>query len=99
MLYSFGDVEIDFASRKVRHNGEELDLTTLETDILRYFITHREEIVLREDMLDKIWGKESFPNVRTIDNHIVRLRKKIENNPSHPRYIISVYGGGYRFTG
>jgi len=98
-LYSFDDVEIDFASFKVRHRGEELDLTTFETDILRYFIAHRDEVVTREDLLYKIWGNDSFPSVRTIDNHIVKLRRKIEVNPSHPKYIISVYGGGYRFTG
>jgi len=98
-LYSFGDVEIDFAQFKVRRKGHELDLTSLELDILKYFIVHRGEVVSRNDLLDKIWGYESYPTTRTIDNHILKLRKKIEDDPSHPRYIISVYGGGYRFTG
>jgi len=98
-LYSFGDVEIDFAQFKVRRKGNELDLTSLELDILKYFIVHRGEVVSRNDLLDKIWGYESYPTTRTIDNHILKLRKKIEDDPSHPRYIISVYGGGYRFTG
>lgn len=97
--YSFGNVEIDFARFKVRHKGKELDLTSLETDIIRYFIIHRGEVVSRNDLLDRIWGYESFPTTRTIDNHILKLRKKIEDDPSHPRYIISVYGGGYRFIG
>lgn len=98
-LYSFGDVEIDFARFKVRRKGKDLALTSLETDILRYFIVHRGEVVSRNDMLDKIWGYERYPTTRTIDNHILKLRKKIEDDPSHPRYIISVYGGGYRFIG
>jgi len=98
-LYSFGEIEIDFARFKVSLRGKELDLTSLETDILKYFIIHRGEVVSRNDLLDKIWGYESYPTTRTIDNHILKLRKKIEDNPSHPRYIISVYGGGYRFTG
>lgn len=98
-LYSFGDIEIDFARFKIRSKGKELDLTSLETDILRYFAIHRGEVVSRNDLLDKIWGYESFPTTRTIDNHILKLRKKIEKDPSHPRYILSVYGGGYRFTG
>lgn len=98
-LFSIGDVEIDFARFKVRRKGQELDLTSLEMDILKYFIIHRGEVVSRNDLLDKIWGYQSYPTTRTIDNHILKLRKKIEDDPSHPRYIISVYGGGYRFVG
>jgi two-component system alkaline phosphatase synthesis response regulator PhoP len=98
-LYSIGDLEIDFARFKVRRKGKEQELTSLETDILRYFVIHRGEVVSRNDLLDKIWGYESYPTTRTIDNHILKLRKKIEEDPSHPRYILSVYGGGYRFTG
>src|SRR4030042_6994273 len=98
-LYSFNDIEIDFARFKIRRKGKELALTYLETDILKYFIVHRGEVVARNDLLDKIWGYEKYPTTRTIDNHILKLRKKIEEDPSHPRYIISVYGGGYRFIG
>jgi DNA-binding response OmpR family regulator len=98
-LYSFDDIEIDFARFKVRRKGKELDFTSLEMEILKYFIAHRGEVVTRNDLLDKIWGYESYPTTRTIDNHILKLRKKIEEEPSHPRYILSVYGGGYRFIG
>jgi len=98
-IYSFGDIEIDFAQFEVRRKGKELDLTSLEMEILKYFIAHRGEVVARDDFLDKIWGYESYPTTRTIDNHILKLRKKIEEDPSHPRYILSVYGGGYRFIG
>jgi DNA-binding response OmpR family regulator len=98
-LYSFGDVEIDFAHFKVRRQGKELDLTSLEMEILKHFIAHKGEVVTRVSLLDKIWGYESFPTTRTIDNHILKLRKKIEENPSHPKYILSVYGEGYRFMG
>jgi two-component system alkaline phosphatase synthesis response regulator PhoP len=98
-FYCFGDIEVDFAKFKIRRKGKELDLTSLEMDILRYFIVHRGKVVARNDFLDKIWGYEKFPTTRTIDNHILKLRKKIEADPSHPRFIISVYGGGYRFIG
>jgi len=98
-IYSFGDVEIDFAHFKVRRKGEELDLTSLEAEILKYFIAHQGEVIPRNDLLDKIWGYEKFPTTRTIDNHILKLRKKIEDNPARPRYILSVYGEGYRFQG
>ena len=98
-IYSFGDVEIDFVGFKIKRRGKEIELTSLEMDILRYFINHRGEVVARNDLLDKIWGYESYPTTRTIDNHILKLRKKIEEDPSHPKYILSVYGGGYRFIG
>jgi len=98
-IYSFGEIEIDFTRFKIKRKGKELDLTSLETDILKYFIIHRGEVVSRDDLLNKIWGYDKYPTTRTIDNHILKLRKKIEDDPSHPRYIISVYGGGYRFIG
>lgn len=98
-LYSFGEIEIDFTRFKIRRKGKESDLTSLETDILKYFIIHRGEVASRDDLLDKIWGYKKYPTTRTIDNHILKLRKKIEDDPSHPQYIISVYGGGYRFIG
>jgi two-component system alkaline phosphatase synthesis response regulator PhoP len=98
-LYSFSDIEIDFNKFKIKRKGKEQDLTSLEMDILKYFVIHRGEVVSRNDLLDKIWGYDSYPTTRTVDNHILKLRKKIEEDPSHPRYILSVYGGGYRFTG
>ena len=98
-VYRFGDVEIDFTHFKARRKDKELDLTSLEVEILKYFIAHREEVVTREALLDKIWGYEKYPTTRTIDNHILKLRKKIEADPSHPKFILSVYGEGYRFVG
>jgi len=96
-IYSFDDVEIDFAHLKVRRKGKEWDLTALEMEILKYLIAQRGKVVSRNDLLDKIWGYESYPTTRTIDNHILKLRKKIEEDPAHPRHIISVYAAGYRF--
>lgn len=98
-VYVFGHVEIDFSHFKIKKKGKEQDITSLECEILRYFIAHRGEVVTRDLLLDKIWGYEKFPITRTIDNHILKLRKKIEENPSHPKYILSVYGEGYRFMG
>lgn len=96
-LYRFGDVEVDFAHFTVNRGGREFDLTALEVDVLRYLIAHRGEVVSREALLEKVWGYEKFPTTRTIDNHILKLRKKIENDPSRPRHIFSIYGEGYRF--
>jgi DNA-binding response OmpR family regulator len=98
-LYCFSDIEIDFARYIVKRKGKETDLTSYEMEILKYFVVHRGEVISRNDLLDKIWGYSSFPTTRTIDNHILKLRKKIEEDPARPKHILSVYGGGYRFTG
>jgi two-component system alkaline phosphatase synthesis response regulator PhoP len=97
--YCCGDVEIDFTHFKVKHKDKQLDLTSIEVEILKYFIAHQGEVITREVLLDKIWGYEKYPTTRTIDNHILKLRKKIETDPSHPKYILSIYGEGYRFMG
>lgn len=91
-------IKIDFGHYKVIRKNDEIDLTSLELDILRYLIAQDGKVVSRDDLLDKIWGYEKYPTTRTIDNHILKLRKKIETDPNHPRYILTVYGGGYRFV-
>ncbi len=98
-VYRFNDIEIDFIHFKIFRNGKEFDLTSLEVEILKHFVAYRGEVVSREDLLDQIWGHERYPSTRTIDNHILKLRKKLEDDPAKAKYIFSVYGEGYRFMG
>jgi DNA-binding response OmpR family regulator len=98
-VYRFDGVEIDFVHFKVIRSGKEFDLTSLEVEILRYLVAHRGEVVTREALLDRIWGYEKYPSTRTIDNHILKLRKKLEGDPPYTKVIFSVYGEGYRFMG
>lgn len=98
-VFRFDDIEVDFPHFKVRREGREFDLTSLEVEILRYLVAHRGEVVSREALLDRIWGYEKFPTTRTVDNHILKIRKKIGEGPSGAGYIFSVYGEGYRFMG
>ena len=91
-------MKIDFGQFKIIREEAEIGLTSLEVDVLRYLIAQDGKVVSRDDLLDKIWGYEKFPTTRTIDNHILKLRKKIEIDPNHPRHILTVYGGGYRFV-
>jgi len=93
----FGKVEVDFGRFKLVKKGREIDLTSLEIAILKFLIAHRGDVVTREALLEKIWGYETFPTTRTIDNHILKLRKKIEDDPARPRHLLSIYGEGYRF--
>jgi two-component system alkaline phosphatase synthesis response regulator PhoP len=96
-VYQLEDIEIDLDRFVIRKNGNETDLTSLEVEILKYLIDHKGEVVKRDDLLDNVWGYESYPSTRTIDNHILKLRKKIEKDQARPRHILSVYGEGYRF--
>jgi len=95
--FSFGDVELNFKKYAARKGGQALDLSAREFEILRYLIRRRGEIVTRDQLLDEVWGYRSTPVTRTVDNHIARLRQKIEQDPSEPQHIITVHRLGYRF--
>jgi len=97
-VFQLESMKIDFDHYKVIRKDDEIDLTSLEVDVLRYLIGKDGKVVSRDDLLDKVWGYEKYPTTRTIDNHILKLRKKIEIDPNHPRHILTVYGGGYRFV-
>lgn len=92
-----GDLEIDFQQKRVMRRGRFVDFTTLEFDILRYFVEHRGRTVSRKQMLRDVWGISGEIATRTIDRHVASLRKKIEPQDNRPRYIETVYGIGYKF--
>lgn len=96
--FTFGDVGLDFKKYTARKGGQALELSPREFEILRYLIRRRGEIVTRDQLLDEVWGYDSTPVTRTVDNHIARLRQKIEKDPSAPRHIITVHRLGYRFV-
>lgn len=94
----FGDVKVDFSRFQLSANGETHDLTTMEVQLLRYFLENEGKVLSRFQILDDVWGRDSNVTTRTIDNFVLRLRKFIEPNPSAPRHILSVRGTGYRFV-
>jgi len=95
--YSFADVELDFEAYKARRGGEALDLSPREFELLRYLIERRGETVSRDRLLEDVWGYESYPSTRTVDTHIAKLRAKIGDSGSEPRYILTIHGVGYKF--
>ncbi len=95
----FGKVRIDFRSTEVTRNGELLNLSAKEFQLLRYFIEHDNETLSRETLLQRVWGYQSTPSTRTVDVHVAWLRQKIEDDPKNPRWILTVHGMGYKFTG
>jgi DNA-binding response OmpR family regulator len=96
--FTFGDVELNFKKYAARKRGQALDLSAREFEILRYLIRHRGEIVTRDQLLDQVWKYDSMPVTRTVDNHIAKLRQKIEEDPSTPQHIVTVHRLGYRFV-
>ena len=99
LQYRFDNCEIDFGKYTAIKNGQAVDLTAKEFEVLRFLVQNRGQVVSRDTLLDKVWGYEAYPTTRTVDNHILKLRKKLERNPSKPRYLLSIYGGGYTFVG
>lgn len=97
-IFSFGDLTVDFRRYVIQRDGREFPLSRFESEILRYLVTHKNEVVTRRDLLTKVWGYVNLPTTRTVDNHIARLRKKVEDTPEEPRYILTVHGIGYRFV-
>jgi len=96
--YSFGQVELDFKKYEAKKKGKKLELTPLEFQMLKLFIQKKEQVISRDDFLDKIWGEDNtYVSFRTVDSHIANIRKKIEDDPSNPKHIISIRGVGYKF--
>ena len=95
--FNFGNVHVDLRRRRLTKNGKESRLTTHEAGTLAYLITHRGRDVSRDELLREVWGYTAALTTRTVDNQILKLRKKIEDVPSEPRHILTVHGTGYRF--
>jgi two-component system, OmpR family, alkaline phosphatase synthesis response regulator PhoP len=98
-IQRFGPCELDLGRFELRRNGQRLEATTTELKLLAAFVRNRGRLLTRERLLDEVWGTGIAVTDRVIDNHVVSLRKKIEDEPSAPRYLISVRGLGYRFDG
>jgi DNA-binding response OmpR family regulator len=92
-----GHVKVDFIQRRAWADGVEIHFKTKEFTMLQFLCESQGEVITRERFLDVVWGCGAFPTTRTVDNHVARLRAKIERDPEHPRYIHTVHGVGYRF--
>lgn len=94
----FDDVIIDFKAYKAERNQEPLELSAREYRLLRYLVAKKGTVVTRDELLDEVWGYNSYPSTRTVDNHIARLRQKIEADLEMPKHILTVHGVGYKFV-
>ncbi|MBN2357600.1 response regulator transcription factor [candidate division KSB1 bacterium] len=92
-----GKLTVNFQRYQAEDDKGEVELTHKEFDMLKYFYEHKGRVVSREQLLDDVWDYNASPTTRTIDNHILKLRKKIEINPEHPRHLLTVHGIGYKY--
>jgi len=97
-VYSFGGVTLNFKGMEAVKGKKQIKLSLKEFEIMKYFIKHEGEVISRDKLLDEVWGYETFPTTRTVDNFILMLRKKLEDNPSVPKHIMTFHSAGYKFV-
>jgi len=98
-VFRFGDVAVDVRKAEVTKAGAALDLSAREFKLLCYFIEHRGAVLSRDELLNEVWGYNAMPSTRTVDVHVAWLRQKLEDNPRHPVWVLTVHGLGYKFAG
>ena len=98
-IFRFGDCEVDLQRFELRRGGTPVAVTPIEFKLLVAFVRNRGRMLSREQLLDQAWGAGTFVTDRVVDTHVTNLRKKIEPDPSSPRYVVGVRGAGYRFDG
>lgn len=98
-IHRFGEIRVDFRRAEVDCAGRKVELSAREFKLLRYFIEHRGATLSRDQLLNEVWGYDAMPSTRTVDVHIAWLRRKLEPNPRHPQFILTIHGLGYKFIG
>jgi DNA-binding response OmpR family regulator len=96
-VYIFSDVIVDFSRAEITRAGEKITVTPKEFKTLEFLTKNAHRVISRDELLDKVWGYESYPCTRTVDNHMLRLRQKLEIDPSHPSHFLTVHRLGYKF--
>ena len=95
--FAFGAVKGCFSTMEIHRDGRPVLLTSKEFKTLAYFIKNPRRVISRDELLNEVWGYENYPCTRTVDNHILRLRQKLETQPAHPKHFHTVHGAGYKF--
>ena len=96
--YGFDDVMVDFLKAEITRDGHKITVTAKEFKTLQFLIKNAERAISRDELLIEVWGYKDYPLTRTVDTHMLRLRQKLENDPSHPSHLLTVHGLGYKFV-
>jgi DNA-binding response OmpR family regulator len=97
-IFNFGDAAVNFASMTVTRKGVMVQLTPQEFKLLKFLVDNQDRVVTRDQLLNEVWGYNSYPSTRTVDNHVLRLRHKLENDPTEPLHFRTVHSVGYKFV-
>jgi len=98
-FYSIGEIELDFKKYEASKQGNKIDFTPLEFQVLQLLVMNKSQVLTRNEILDKVWGENNVViSLRTIDSHISNIRKKLEDDPTNPKYIINIRGVGYKLA-
>jgi DNA-binding response OmpR family regulator len=98
LMFHFADCEVDFKSMSARRGGVPVILTAHEFKLLKFFTDNIDRVLTRELLLNEVWGYNSYPTTRTVDNQILKLRQKLEPDPANPKHLLTIYGAGYKFV-
>jgi DNA-binding response OmpR family regulator len=96
--YRFGDCDVDFKKMTILRNGRPVVLTAHEFKLLKFFTDNAERVLTRDVLLNEVWGYNFYPTTRTVDNQILKLRQKLEPDPTNPKHLVTIYGAGYKFV-
>lgn len=96
--FTFDDVKVDFTKMELRREGKPVQLTSQEFKVLKFMIQNAERVLTREELLNTVWGYQNYPSTRTVDNHILKLRQKLEKDPANPAHFRTVHSSGYKFV-
>src|SRR3984957_18817662 len=96
--YRFGDCEVDFKKMTILRSGRPVVLTAHEFKLLKFFTDNAERVLTRDVLLNEVWGYNFYPTTRTVDNQILKLRQKLEPDPTNPKHLVTIYGAGYKFV-
>jgi DNA-binding response OmpR family regulator len=96
--YSFSDFEINFRKQEAKKGSNPIEFSVMEFKVMKYFVQREGEVIERNKLLDEVWGYQNYPSTRTVDNFILNLRKKIEDDHSSPKHLLTIHGAGYKFV-
>ena len=97
-IVRFDRVSIDFLSMEVRRSDRPVSLTAMEFKVLKFFVSNPNRVISRDHLLNEVWGYDNYPCTRTVDNHVLKLRQKLESDPADPVHFLTVHGAGYKFV-
>src|SRR5271168_2928775 len=97
-VFTFADICVDFSKMELTRAGQPVSLTAQEFKVLKFMSQNAERVISREELLNEVWGYQNYPSTRTVDNHILKLRQKLEKDPGNPVHFRTVHGMGYKFV-